>query len=575
MRKGMFTRNMNVEDVPTLISVVNAKSEIKQRATAEVVERAKKKEEIRNMKARVHIKQLSPRPAKAMWTSVFSSDPHCLLSPSLQKAKLPRGYKPPPGSFKPDWSSAYQQIDLLSPTSGKPKMVAKQDLVLRDRIMSPKKKTHAKGKKFGIPSLDLNDNEEPNQKDEANHTDLKPVFSIDEDDSSSGEGPEEPVPRAVTPPVDDQANIAEKGSAHRNSYHSLKDEDVSQKSASKKVTKQLILEFAVPMNNGDNDKEAGIQVPIDVTALDDLSSVGSWPSIASEDSHDTKMSKMMQRWMSVNDEEYVDDHKMHVDDVELEDNVLDHIALAVPDLDMAIELFEELTGIRPTTIGPLKGLGVKTAHVGLNGNRFLEILGPDLESPGSLGQELSKLEKGAIVPYHYAIRSSEVSRLIQGYIYDVLGWDPDHIAMVQAIPDKSTRQWDMLTMYGHDIGGVAPCYVKWKDPSHHPSTKFGRQQATLTSCTVQAPNGHRVHKLISGVGGLDVKHGAPFLEVKLATPKGFVTFSSSKPKGLIFPGYGGSQHLVSQFAEPAHSASGDRTIDEDYLDIGSESHSSM
>ena len=582
LRKGTFTSKVKVEDVPTLISIVNAKSEIKQRATAEVVERAKKKEEYREMKARVHVKQLSPRPAKAMWTSVFSSDPHCLLSPSLRKAKLSRGYKPPPGSFKPDWSSAYQQIDLLSPTSGKPKMVAKQDLVLRDKIMSPKKKTHSKGKKFGIPSLDLNDRDDSNHKEEGEETSNpadKPVLSFDMDGSSSEDGSEEPVPRAVTPPPDDQTNLTEKDSAHKNSYHSLKDESMSRISASKKVTKQIILEFAVPVKPGDNDEEADIQVPIDVTALDDVSSVGSWPSIASHDSHDTKMNKMMQRWMSVNDEDYLDDHATFDDDIELEDNVLDHIALAVPDLEMAIDQFEKLTGIRPTTVGPLKGLGVKTAHVGLNDNRFLEILAPDLDSPGSLGQELSNLEKGAIVPYHYSIRSSEVSRLIQGYIYDVLGWDPDHIAMVQTIPDNSIRQWDMLTMYGHDIGGVAPCYVKWSDLSNHPSRKMGRHKATLTSCTVQAPKGHRVHKLISGVGGLDVKHGAPFLAVTLATPKGSVTFSSSKPKGLIFPGYGGSQqlsqHLVSKVGDHPQNASGNRTIDEDYLDIGSESQNSM
>jgi hypothetical protein len=27
------------------------------------------------------------------------------------------------------------------------------------------------------------------------------------------------------------------------------------------------------------------------------------------------------------------------------------------------------------------------------------------------------------------------------YVYDVLGWDPDHIAMVQALPDISLLQY--------------------------------------------------------------------------------------------------------------------------------------
>jgi hypothetical protein len=423
-------------------------------------------------------------------------------------------------------------------------MVAKQDLVLRDRILSPKKKTHSTDKTFTMPpSLDLDDdpNDEQGVEGTKHTSPVKPSLSIDEDESSSGQGEEddgEPAamggPRAVTPPLDSDHATEKK---------------VKQPS---RVTEQLILEFVLPAEDGDYTDEEGVQVPIDLTNPDDLSSVGSWPSIASHDSHDTKMGKMMQRWLAVRgQEDELDDRTMYDDDVELEDNVLDHVALAVPDLEMAMDQFEEMTGIRPTAVGPLQGLGVKTAHIGLDGNRYLELLGPDLDNPGSLGQELSELEKGVMVPYHYCIRSSELSRLIEGYVYDVLGWDPDHIAMVQALSDGSIRQWDILTMYGHDLGGVAPCYVRWKDPSHHPKTTLALK-ATLSSCKVRAPKGHKVHKLISDVGGLDATCGAPLLEVTLATPNGSFTFSSSNPKGLVFPEYDASQHEHANMRDPTH-----------------------
>jgi Glyoxalase-like domain len=229
-------------------------------------------------------------------------------------------------------------------------------------------------------------------------------------------------------------------------------------------------------------------------------------------------------------DEYLDN------DVHLDDNVLDHIVLAAPDLEKAMEQFHEMTGIMPTHVGPLQGLGAKTAHVGLDNNRYIEILAPDSEDPGPLGDELKALKDNTLTPYHYAIRSSEVSRLIEGYVYDVLGWDPDHIAMVQALPDDTVRQWDLLTMYGHDVGGVAPYYVRWVDPTHHPTAKIPLN-ATLLSCRVVAPEDHDVHKLITGVGGIDIETGDPTLECTIETPKGNVIFSAKTPKGLVFPGY--------------------------------------
>jgi hypothetical protein len=126
--------------------------------------------------------------------------------------------------------------------------------------------------------------------------------------------------------------------------------------------------------------------------------------------------------------------------------------------------------------------------------------------------------------------------LIEGYIYDVLGWDPDHIAMIQALPDESVRQWDLLTMYGHDMGGVAPYYVRWHDSTHHPTAKIP-SYATLLACRVVAPQDHDVHKLINGVGGIDIETGEPTLECLIETPNGRVGFTAKKPKGLVFPGY--------------------------------------
>jgi hypothetical protein len=218
--------------------------------------------------------------------------------------------------------------------------------------------------------------------------------------------------------------------------------------------KQLVLEFAIDLH-GDGE-EHGLEVPVKVYSLDDMSSFGV-PSIQSDDSCDTRMNKMVQRWMDLqgDGEESEDNEYRSVqnNDVDLDDNVLDHIFLAAADLELAMQQSEDMTGIKPTLVGPLQGLGVRTAHVGLDRSRYIEILAPDKENDGPLGDDLRALLEGTLTPYHYAIRSSEVSRLVEGYISDVLGWDPDHIAMVQTLPDASLRQWDLLTMYRHGVGG--------------------------------------------------------------------------------------------------------------------------
>jgi hypothetical protein len=79
------------------------------------------------------------------------------------------------------------------------------------------------------------------------------------------------------------------------------------------------------------------------------------------------------------------------------------------------------------------------------------------DAAGPVGDEWIKLEWGTLTPCRYAIWSSEMSRLVKGYVVDVLGWALDQINMVQALPDDYLQKWDLLTMYGHDVGGAAPC----------------------------------------------------------------------------------------------------------------------
>eukprot|EP00529_Nitzschia_sp_RCC80_P026251 CAMPEP_0113494134 /NCGR_PEP_ID=MMETSP0014_2-20120614/28951_1 /TAXON_ID=2857 /ORGANISM="Nitzschia sp." /LENGTH=347 /DNA_ID=CAMNT_0000388019 /DNA_START=172 /DNA_END=1215 /DNA_ORIENTATION=+ /assembly_acc=CAM_ASM_000159 len=223
-------------------------------------------------------------------------------------------------------------------------------------------------------------------------------------------------------------------------------------------------------------------------------------------------------------------------DLNLEDNVLDHIVIAAPDFQEALKEFENMTGIKPSVVGSLRGLGTKSARVGLDNNAYIEIIAPDPKNSGPIGAALAKeLEEGTLVPYHYAIRSSEVEDMKDDYVPNELGWQPDHISMFGASPDGTPKKWEMLYLYGHKIGGVVPFYIDWGQ-CDHPSASIP-EVGSLKALVVRAPAGHKVHDLLSSVSGIEIEEGPPMLEFSFGSPEGTITFSADNPVGIRFPGF--------------------------------------
>jgi len=269
---------------------------------------------------------------------------------------------------------------------------------------------------------------------------------------------------------------------------------------------------------------------------------------ASENSEDARMKNLLASWDDDNaDDDSSDDEEEEEEeeeqkagatkyDLNLQDDVLDHIVLAAPDFQEAIKEFENMTGIKPSIVGSLRGLGTKSARIGLNNNAYIEIIAPDPKNSGPIGAALaSELEEGTLVPYHYAIRSSEVEHLKDEYVPNELGWQPDHISMFGASPDGTPKKWEMLYMYGHKIGGCVPFYIDWGH-CDHPSATIP-EVGDLKSIIVRAPAGHKVHDLLSKVSGIDVQEGPPMLEFSFGSPEGTITFSADDPKGIKFPGF--------------------------------------
>jgi hypothetical protein len=170
-----------------------------------------------------------------------------------------------------------------------------------------------------------------------------------------------------------------------------------------------------------------------------MAPMGDSDSDVEESEEDDRMKQLLATWDDDDDDDDSDDSSDDDDDdddeedqeqvgatkhdLNLQDNVLDHIVIAAPDFEEALKEFENMTGIKPSVVGSLRGLGTKSARVGLDKNAYIEIIAPDPKNSGPIGAALARdLEEGTLLPYHYAIRSSEVTEMKDDYVPNELGW---------------------------------------------------------------------------------------------------------------------------------------------------------
>lgn len=223
-------------------------------------------------------------------------------------------------------------------------------------------------------------------------------------------------------------------------------------------------------------------------------------------------------------------------EVVLDDNVIDHIVLAAPDLDEAMGEFEKKTGLAATIAGTIKGLGIKCARISFTDSSYLEIIAPDPKGPGPIGELIKSKGIKELTPFHFAIRSRRAEALKDEVTK--FGYTPDHITMFGAKPDGTPRKWEMLYLYGHKIGGACPYFINWANSDHPCATLpvVGK----LKKVVIRAPEDDPVHKLLAhvGVDGISVEIGdKPKLAVSFSSPEGTVKFSTHRAVGFKFPGF--------------------------------------
>lgn len=146
--------------------------------------------------------------------------------------------------------------------------------------------------------------------------------------------------------------------------------------------------------------------------------------------------------------------------------VIDHLVLAVPDLDVAIDDFEREHGVRPATGGHHEGLGTHNALVSF-GASYLELIAPDPSQPDPDGDRpfgVDAVDEPTVVTF--AVRPDVASReTIESLVSScrTVGHDPGTIvAMSRRTPNGELLDW-RLTVPTMTHDGLVPFLIDWGD----------------------------------------------------------------------------------------------------------------
>ncbi len=202
---------------------------------------------------------------------------------------------------------------------------------------------------------------------------------------------------------------------------------------------------------------------------------------------------------------------------------VDHVIVAVSDLDQGMRQFEEMTGVRPVFGGRHPGRGTQNALLALGPRTYLEILAP--QSDVELPEEVAWLrDLDEPTPMGFAVSTTDMAatvELLQGRDYVT----SDPAAGSRAKPDGTTLTWKTMDIVHPPIQG-APFFIQWGEASAHPATT-SPTGCTLRSLTVATPQSdaleHLFRVLRLGVGVTSGTLREASYEFALDCPNGVVS----------------------------------------------------
>jgi len=172
--------------------------------------------------------------------------------------------------------------------------------------------------------------------------------------------------------------------------------------------------------------------------------------------------------------------------------VIDHLVLAVPDLDDAMADFERTHGVRPAIGGRHQGLGTHNALVSF-GDSYLELIAPDPSQPDPGGPRpfgVDDIDAPRLVTF--AVRPDVANgETIETLIAACRGarHDPGAVvSMSRRTPDGAVLTWRLtFPTMAHD--GLVPFLIDWGDTVNPAASAPGGLSLVELSGTTADPDG--------------------------------------------------------------------------------------
>lgn len=201
--------------------------------------------------------------------------------------------------------------------------------------------------------------------------------------------------------------------------------------------------------------------------------------------------------------------------------MIDHVIYAAPDLEPAIAEFTRRYGITPSPGGSHIGFGTRNALVGLDKNRYLEIVALDPQQHVPAKRRFLTLD--ATSTPSFAGWCARASRPLEETVAIGRGVGCDFgeiLSMSRSRPDGTTLSWTMTSPFAGREGGVLPFYID-RGSVPNPASLLP-PVLTLVSLTIIHPEVDRIHAILEALGECDVKveRGTePSLNVTLRCPR--------------------------------------------------------
>lgn len=202
---------------------------------------------------------------------------------------------------------------------------------------------------------------------------------------------------------------------------------------------------------------------------------------------------------------------------------IDHIILAIEDLDQGMQQFEDITGLKPVYGGEHPNSNTQNAIVTLKDGMYLEILAPKtgLDSLPTFFQGMDTL-----TPIGFALNTNNITLLHQKVKALQIGTDGIQDGS-RTTPDGSRLSWELLLINEPAII-MNPFFIDWSPDSKHPATSEDNS-CELNALHLRSPFSTTIKQILeecsSDISLFKIEEGAEtILSLSLSSPKGVFSF---------------------------------------------------